>query len=331
LKRIDYLIVLAIPLSAVVFGFLPAIALGLLLCAAIFNVEYSRLNIIRTESDLSTRRSRVERPASDLLVLERAQGCAKILELSTFIFFGSSHALRSKVQALLSDEPSLRWLVLDFRNVPGFDVSTQQILQRIQDDCDTANVTLVLSGLSQSHITALHPVDPEAQVGRTLDACLAEIEDVVISEAARESVLEDEPASDLALFLQGPRVQAMAKTSVYQKGDVVIAEASQSRDIYVLLSGRLQAIAGDGAANRVVLATFLPGVVVGEMAYYTGGKRSAAIVAEDRSELVHLDSAQIDTLEQSDPMLAAQFHRLIARNLALRLGRSNRQLLALDG
>ena len=330
LKRIDYLIVLAIPLCAVIFGFLPAIALGLLLCSAIFNVEYSRLNIVRTESDLSTRRSRVERPASDLLVLERAKGCAKILELSTFIFFGSSHALRSKVQALLSEEPKLRWLVLDFKNVPGFDVSTQQVLQRIQDDCDAANVALVLSGLTQLHKTALHQMDPEAQVGQTLDACLSEIEDIVISEDARDTALGDRFASDLAAFLQGAQVKAMTKTTIYQQGDVVIAEASQSRDIYVLLSGRLQAIAGEDASNRVVLATFLPGVVVGEMAYYTGAKRSAAIVATETSELVHMDSAQLDALEQSDPKLAAQFHRLIARNLALRLGRSNRQLLALD-
>lgn len=324
LGRLDYAIVVLIPLSAVTFGFLSAIALGLLLCSAFFIIAYSRLNIVRTERDLSMRRSRVERPASELIILDRARDSAKILELSNFIFFGTSHALRAKVQSLLSAEENLRWLVLDFTGVIGFDVSAQHILKRIQNDCAQADVTLLLSSLDSGQMSTAG-----FEQAITLDACIADIEDTLLNEAAAAG-RGTSAETDLSLFLKRAELKGFTATKTFQSGDTVIAEASKSRDIYVLLKGRLRVVAAGRDGNEVFLATILPGAAVGEMAYYTASKRSAAIIAEAISDLICLSSDHIDELEQDNPRLAAQFHRLVAQNLALRLTRSNGHLMALD-
>ncbi|MBO9479571.1 SLC26A/SulP transporter family protein [Shimia sp. R11_0] len=324
LGRMDYAIVLAIPFSALAFGFLSAIALGLLLCAAIFIFEYSRLSIVRAERDLSMRRSRVERPSSELMTLERARGTTKILELNNFIFFVTSQALRARVKTLHAGGNALRWIVLDFKNVTGFDVSARHILDRIQEDCDQAGVTLLLSGL-----------DPQRHTGSTADKCrsldviLAEIEDIVLREAAATN--SDKSAdTDIALFFKLPEVARRTHTQRFHPGETVMSETSQSRDVYLLVSGRLSVVSSRAQADAVVLATILPGAAVGEMAYYTKQPRSAAIIAESASELICLRSAEIDELAHTDPEIAAQFHRLVAQNLALRLSRSNAQLLALE-
>lgn len=324
LGRADYAIVLLIPLTAVTFGFLYSIALGFLLCSAIFIVQYSRLNIIRTERDLAMCRSRVERPASERIVLDKARNSAKVLQLSNFIFFGTSQALRTKVEDLLSKDAHIRWLVLDFTNVTGLDVSAQHILERIQDSCDQAGVELILSGIDRHKLGTA-----ELDLMPSLDACITKIEDIILD--------EDTPAdgsvakSDLSRFLASAALEGLTTTMTFQPGDTVIEEASQARDIYLLQKGRLNAVAAGSTGKKVLLATILPGAVVGEMAYYTQSKRSAAITAEDVCELICLSQSQIDALESSDPKLAAQFHRLVARDLALRLNRSNGQLLALEG
>ena len=331
LRFIDFAIVLIIPFTAVTLGFLTAIVLGLLLSAAIFIVEYSRLDIVRMESDLATRRSRVERPASTLQTLANARGQATILELSTYIFFGTSQALRAKVQKLLAEQEELRWIVLDFKRVPGLDVSAQNILTRIQGDCDAAGVKLVLSGLRGESMTLLESDGAQFYFAPTLAETIAEIEDDILQGANTDEAQTSEPADDLLTFLQDPALEALVQRRSYAPGALLIGQASSSRDIFVLLSGRLKVIAGHGSAQEVVLASILPGAAVGEMAYYTQSKRSAAIVAEESSELICLPSAHIEALEDKEPKLAATFHRLIARNLALRLNHSNAQLMALDG
>lgn len=324
LGRADYAIVLLIPLTAVTFGFLYAIALGLLLCSAIFIVQYSRLNIIRTQRDLAMCHSRVERPASERTVLEKARDSAKVLELSNFIFFGTSQALRTKVQDMLATDKDIRWLVLDFTKVTGLDVSAQHILERIQESCDLAGVELILSGIEQDQIGGAG-----LKLMPSLDACITKIEETILFEAAPAD--GSGAKTDLSRFLASAALKGLTTTVTFQSGDTVIEETSQSRDIYLLQKGRLNAVTAVSAGNNVLLATILPGAVVGEMAYYTESKRSAGIIAEVASELVCLSQAQIDALENSDPKLAAQFHRLVARDLALRLKRSNGQLLALEG
>jgi SulP family sulfate permease len=329
--RIDeYAIVLAIPLTAVTFGFLNAIAVGLLLSCAIFIFEYSRLNIIRMESDVATRRSRVERPASELLTLTNAKGRAKILELSTFIFFGSSQTLRAKVQQMLEEEENLGWVVLDFKNVPGLDVSAQHILRRIQGDCDAANVSLVLSGLQSRHLIAVSLDGTGFEHQPTLYAAIAKIEDYIITEAAMAADDRTSSDTDLVAFLKGKKLKFLTETRTYTQDELIIANASETRDIFVLLKGKLRVVAAYDMPKEILLAKILPGVTVGEMAFYTHRKRSASIVADETSELLFLDGEKLDALEKDDAALAAEFHRLVARSLALRLNMSNGQLLALE-
>jgi SulP family sulfate permease len=68
------------------------------------------------------------------------------------------------------------------------------------------------------------------------------------------------------------------------------------------------------------LRTIRPGVVVGEIAFYTGDARTADVVAETRVVVLRLTAAAIERLEAEDPRLAAAMHRWLAATLAGRLG-----------
>jgi SulP family sulfate permease len=71
--------------------------------------------------------------------------------------------------------------------------------------------------------------------------------------------------------------------------------------------------------TRVRLSTIRPGVMVGEMALYTGVDRTADVIAEVPSVVLSLDRASITRLEAEEPETAASLHRWLATTLAIRL------------
>jgi SulP family sulfate permease len=76
------------------------------------------------------------------------------------------------------------------------------------------------------------------------------------------------------------------------------------------------------------LRSMRPGVVVGEVAWYTGIPRTADVVAEAPSVVLRLSRASIKRMEGEDPELAAALHRWLATTLADRLSDTMR---AFDG
>jgi SulP family sulfate permease len=77
------------------------------------------------------------------------------------------------------------------------------------------------------------------------------------------------------------------------------------------------------------LATIRPGVVVGEVARYTGVPRTADVVAETPVVVLRLRRSAIDRLEVEEPELATALHRWLASTLAERLSDSMREFDAL--
>ena len=90
-------------------------------------------------------------------------------------------------------------------------------------------------------------------------------------------------------------------------------------DVFVLESGRLSVELATPEGTRMRLRTVRPGVVVGEIAMYTGAPRTADVVAETPSVVLRLRRASIERMEAEAPELAAALHRWLARTLAERL------------
>ena len=80
---------------------------------------------------------------------------------------------------------------------------------------------------------------------------------------------------------------------------------------------RCETVTSEG--RRVRVRSLRPGVVVGEVAYYTGAVRTADVVAEAPSVVLRCTREQIAALETTDPATAAALHRWLAGTLAGRL------------
>jgi sulfate permease, SulP family len=110
---------------------------------------------------------------------------------------------------------------------------------------------------------------------------------------------------------------------------VLIRQDEPPGDVFVLESGRLSVDLVTPEGTRMRLRAVRPGVVVGEIAMYTGVPRTADVVAETPSVVLRLSRASIKRIETVEPALAAALHRWLATTLSERLTDTQRAVGAL--
>ena len=86
------------------------------------------------------------------------------------------------------------------------------------------------------------------------------------------------------------------------RGTHILHKGAPAGDIYLTVSGRLQVIAGEGEAKRIV-GDIPPGELIGEMSFFTGEPRSADVYALRDSVLLELQKPVFDELTARHPAL----------------------------
>jgi CRP/FNR family cyclic AMP-dependent transcriptional regulator len=141
-------------------------------------------------------------------------------------------------------------------------------------------------------------------------------------------------AADEALLLPGWSDQDWNQlfrfTSIrsVMPGDALIRHGEPDRTIYLVLRGKLEVIvrAGDGMSmGRVALVG--AGSVLGELAFFDGGPRSAAAWAVDDCEVAAMTPDQYSAFDTSSPALARELLLALGRILAIRLRKTNARLV----
>jgi CRP-like cAMP-binding protein len=111
-------------------------------------------------------------------------------------------------------------------------------------------------------------------------------------------------------------------------GDALIRHGEPDRTIYFVLRGQLEVIlhSGDGISmGRVALVA--AGSILGELAFFDGGPRSAAAWAVDGCEVAAMTLDQFKAFENANPDLARELVFALGRILAMRLRRTNARLV----
>lgn len=340
LPRIEWLVVLAIPLGMAAFGFIGGMALGLALSIVTFVYNYARLSVIRVNASLRDRKSSIDRPPAENSLIELEGEQVQVLELQEFLFFGTAEQVIDAIRKRMQDRTrlSLRFVVIDFRRVSGMDAAAAATFVKLRNLLAGSEVELVFSSLSADIEQALirngidFVADPMVAGERDLDHALERCEERLISEISREETWQD--IEDYFVQTIGPSTRLKDLVASMQElrlepGDRFIRAGEPGDDLFLLWTGRAKVEAVLGNGRRLRLRTVKPGVVLGEIAIYRGGPRTADVVAEVPSTVYRLASRQLRYLEQTDPELALLVHRLCATTLAERLTIANRVVQAL--
>jgi SulP family sulfate permease len=335
----DYLLIPAIMLIIAGYGIVAGVVLGVVAACLLFVVRYGRVNCIRAEFNGSSQRSRVERTIEQNRLLEQQARYLYGIGLQGFLFFGTAYSILTHIRARIEtkgahrppDAPAVRYVLVDFGRVHGVDASSTASFVRLRQACAREGAQLVLTGLPP----ALHEwfrkggiLTQGAHEFASLDIGLEWIEDQMLANAqdAPASLADNSPIANLpdALGALRPHFERIT----LRAGECLFRQMDPGDAVYFVDSGRVTVALTLADGGSIRLRSFGAGTIVGEMAIYTGSRRSADVVADVPTIVERLTLATLKRLETDDPVLAAQFHAFVVRVLAARLVVANEQIRA---
>lgn len=315
LSHADYALVLLILVVTAAVGFFEALGVGILAAAAVFILSFSKLDVVRLRSTLATRRSLVERSDADTRYLMQSGERIVVLELSGYLFFGTANALLETMRTELGAPDRPQAVILDFSRVRGLDASASHSLGKLSKACSRAGVRLVCSGLrpklEDAYLKGASGLNA-ASLAATLDGALRTEEDNLLARRDPGTGSANQPL-DLLHSIAGifPRVTLKA-------GEILLHQGAASSEMFVLLSGAMRAEVARPDEGSVVVARFVPGAIVGEIAFYSSVPRTATVVADEACVLLRIDAESLAAAE-ADRTPAATVHEYAATSLARRL------------
>ena len=322
LPPLEYGVMVVILVGIIVWGFLIGVVIGLVLAVALFAISYGRIDLVREVAFGETYRSNVDRPATERAELRALGDRVQILRVSGFVFFGSTNRLLERVRRRVEAAAPPRSLLVDLRRVTGVDSSAVVSFTKVLSLAEASGFEVIFTGASdpvRAQLARGGLVERDGLVvfEPDLDRGLQRCEDALLSapgpteaEWERSAAAPDPLPPGLAAHLE--------RVSVPQ-GEVLLHQDDPPGDVYVLESGRLGVQTTTPEGTRLRLRTLRPGVVVGEITFYTGISRTADVVAEVPSVVLRIGRDVIERLEAEEPELAAALHRWLATTLAERL------------
>ncbi len=318
----DYLLVLLILVVAATNGIFQALGTGILAAAGMFIVSFARVNVVRLRSTLANRRSLVERSDADVHYLMQAGNQAAVIELSGFLFFGTANALVDRVHHELSRQNALRFVVIDFARVHGLDASAAYSLGKLSRFCARAGIRLIFSGLTRYQEARYREIatnTDRALFTDTLDEALQSLEtELLLDRPDSAPDAASKLLDDLLALSTRPQFADKFRRVSLNTGDVLINQGAESREMFVLISGAMRAEVARTSGDPVIVARFMPGAPIGEIAFYGSVQRIATVLAEEPSVLVMIDAdSLVRSGDDHDP--ATVVHHYLAMILARRL------------
>lgn len=328
---LDYVIVQIILLTIAAVGFLQGIGIGLLLAIALFVINYSRVSIVKHQLFGSNYRSRVTRPSHQAQVLQQVGQRLYILQLQGFIFFGTANRLMLDIkQQLHTDEATeSRFVLLDFQRVTGLDSTVMLTFQRLMQIGEANGVQFIFTGLSASLQNQLAQNGFMGANGRIhffpdLDRGLEWGENQLLLTVGIDPTAESEDLmAHLLAFI--PDAVLLRKIVAYferlqvEAGYYLMRQNEPPQYLYFIESGQVTAQLEGADQAPIRLETMRGGSVVGEVGFYLNNRRTAAVITDEPTVLYRVSREKLAQIEQSDPVAAAAFHKLIVHLLSYRL------------
>lgn len=328
--KIDFAIIVSILVTIVVSGFLNGIILGLSLAVIMFVISYSRLNTVKYALTGGNYPSRVTRSWQQQQLLETHKDRLFLLKLQGFIFFGTANSIFNRVRELveISKPDEIRYVLLDFSLVNGLDSTGLQSFSRILQWGQKQKIVLVLTGLKEHIRRQFERGGFEEQPDTIrffddLDHGLEWCENEIIAGTASQETAQTGLLSELkAISGEEESVQKLLSymsCRKYEAGEYLIRQDDRPDTIYFIESGQVTAQWESTDQAPVRLETMGGGRLVGELGFYLGIKRTAAVIVNQPGIIYSFSRSELDVLEKSDPEIANLFHRIVVQLLGERV------------
>ncbi len=135
--------------------------------------------------------------------------------------------------------------------------------------------------------------------------------------------LGEEPRKSIALFdrfskWQAKKVLVAGLLEQYRKGTVIFREGELGDTMYAVISGKVRVIREQEGQEKLI-TSLGRGEIFGEMALVMKKERNATVIADEDTELLHINDATLTRLRRRFPRIASKFYHNLTKILCQRL------------
>lgn len=317
-------VVVLVTLLVVTKGALLALGVGMALSFWIFLYQ-AKDRTVRKILHLDQLRSRIDRPAVEYNMLMAHSHRVAIFELQGSLFFGAVESLSQLIEAEMA---TADWIILNFRRNSLVDASGAIALKKLNNRMNKAHKKLLLAHLPvdskiRQDLSELN-IEQLATKGNVFDdlnAALVMAETELLSHLnyakqttenlglAQFELLANMQENELAVL------NSYLEVRHFSAGALVIKADSQNQSVFFLANGQAS-VRSTAKGKSLHLTTYQPGVIFGEMAFFTGRNRSANIVTDTPSTLFELSHQAFERLCLEHPYLSIKLLRGLGSGLA---------------
>lgn len=331
----DFLIV-ALIVAVIGAVSIPAgVAVGVAVAMAIFVLSYSRVRVIRQELSGADYRSNVDRSPAALALLREQGGAIRVIKLEGFIFFGTAYSVLTRIQQMIASPGGrpLRFLILDFRDVPASDSSAMLAFSKIRTCCERNGCQLIITRMNgpiraQFRQAGIEAADSDTVFAEDLDEAMERCEQRILSEAAEDGLPADVSGLERirSVLPEGSSLSgfmAYLESRTYAPGEYLLRQGGPADEILFIESGRVTVRLTLPGGRSMRLRSLAVGTMIGEIGLYLKQPRNASAIADEPTRAHVLSAAKLREMEARDPHLANALHHAIATLLAERLTTTN--------
>jgi SulP family sulfate permease len=342
---LDFLVILAVIVTAVGVSLIAASGVGLALAIMLFLREQIRGSVVRLKIPGNRVSSKRSRTAAQAAVLQEIGSQATLCELQGPLFFGTTDQLFTILEEDIKDA---RFLILDLRRVQSVDFTAAHMLEQIEATFTERGAFLVLASIPPTLPTGkdlrayfdqlgLVKKDRNVRIFDEADDAIEWVEDRILDEAGLGEDVSAPPLAlgEFELFKELPEgslgflAEVIEERSV-KAGEAVFRGGDIGDHLYLIRRGRVEIHLPLEGGRRRHLATYSRQGFFGDMAFLDRGVRSADAVAAKETDLYALSRAKFDALSHRHPSLGAVYFARLARLLSQRLRRTDAELQALE-
>ncbi|MCX6081919.1 MAG: SulP family inorganic anion transporter [Chloroflexi bacterium] len=337
-SRLEYAVILLILIVIATLGYLQGVGLGIVAAVGLFVVNYSRVSVTKHALTGAELQSRFTRSPNQRKILLEQGAKTFVLQLQGFIFFGTANKLLEQVSSRIAQpgETALQFLILDFAKVSGLDSTAMLSFSKMKQILHDRGISILVTGPSAEVLKQMVKGDflSSDSIYPDLDHGLEWVENgllkdgnqfneqtIPLKEMFQQLLPSETRLDELFVYLEKREVRA---------GEYLMHQADLPDNIYFVESGQVTAQLEYPGKAPVRLETMKSGQVIGEIGFYLGKKRTAAVFAEEPATIYLLSAENLARMEQDTPEVASIFHQLIIQLLAERTTHLIRTVAALE-
>jgi SulP family sulfate permease len=331
----EYSLLLLILGATVLTGFLAGALLGLTAACVLFAWNYGRVTCIKSAFTGQSYRSRVRRTVRDDKILAEHGASTFGLSLQGYLFFGTAQIIVDHVTEA-TRQTERRVIVIDMQAVRGMDASALMCFRKLRQLCEPHKIALIFAGLDDKQRALLRRCEVlnKAEFDFVdLDHALEWIEARTLNE------FSDAPTEVSLRKMLAPhfhsqnleRLLFLLEPVVFEPGEVVLNRDERGDSLFFIERGQLGVKLASGNGESVRLASYGPGTLMGQQAFFTFGSQPAQVVADAPTRAFRLTRHKLNELERTSPGAALELKTLVIQTLATRLSIATAEIGVLAG